>query len=240
MKSLDKKYVAYYRVSTRKQEESGLGLEAQRHSVLEYIKHNGNRIIAEYTEIESGKNDERPELIKAIETAKEHGAVLVIAKLDRLSRNVSFISTLMDGEVKFVCADMPEATEMTIHIFAAMAQFERERISTRIKEALDAKRIREPDWKPGSPQNFTKQTRQKGLETIMRNARESKEWRHAYHFIKPLKESGTTLQKIADMLNDEGYRTRLDKKFHAWQVMNIYNRFENEKFSLANKILDKD
>ena len=106
------KYVAYYRVSTKKQGKSGLGLEAQRETVQQFIKSNGNRIIAEFTEIESGKNDERPELLTAIEMANQQEATLVIAKLDRLSRSMAFITTLMDTDVKFVCCDMPKANEL--------------------------------------------------------------------------------------------------------------------------------
>jgi len=223
------KYVAYYRVSTKKQGKSGLGLEAQQNDVLRFIKRNGDRIIEEFTEVESGKNDDRPELSKATEMAKEHDATLVIAKLDRLSRNVSFICQLMDEKVKFVCCDMPEANEFTIHIFAAMAQHERKRISERIKEALDAKRRREPNWKPGTPNNLTDEARQKAYESISRKAREAKEIRHAYHFIRPLREQVVSYEKIATLLNKEGYRTRRGKKFRAWQVWNIYKRFENER-----------
>jgi len=157
----DKKYVAYYRVSTKKQGLSGLGLEAQRNTVLSYIQRNGNRIIGEFTEVEFGRNDKRPELLNAIQTTKRNKATLVIAKLDRLSRNRTFISILHDEKVKFVCCDMPDATELTIDIFAAIAQHEAKRISERIKEALDAKRRREPDWKPGKPENLTDEARKK-------------------------------------------------------------------------------
>ncbi len=226
--STETKYVAYYRVSTKKQGKSGLGLDAQRDTVQKFIKRNGDRIIAEFTEVESGKNNDRLELSKAIEMANENDATLVIAKLDRLSRNVSFISQLMDEKVKFVCCDMPEANELTIHIFAAMAQFERKRISERIKEALDAKRVREPDWKPGNPQNLTKEARQMAYDSISRKAREDKGVRHAFHFIRPLREQGVSYEKIAAMLNKEKYRTRRGKKFSGWQVWNIYKRFENE------------
>jgi len=222
------KYVAYYRVSTKKQGKSGLGLDAQRDTVQKFIKRNGDRIIAEFTEVESGKNNDRLELSKAIEMAKENDATLVIAKLDRLSRNVSFISQLMDEKVKFVCCDMPEANELTIHIFAAMAQFERKRISERIKEALGAKRVREPDWKPGNPQNLTKEARQMAYDSISRKAREDKGVRHAFHFIRPLREQVVSYDKIATMLNKEGYRTRRGKKFRGWQVWNIYKRFESD------------
>ena len=134
----------------------------------------------------------------------------------------------MDEKVKFVCCDMPEANELTIHIFAAMAQFERKRISERIKEALDAKRVREPDWKPGNPQNLTKEARQMAYDSISRKAREDKGVRHAFHFIRPLREQGLSYDKIAVMLNKEKYRTRRGKKFSGWQVWNIYKRFENE------------
>jgi len=112
--------VAYYRVSTKAQESSGLGLEAQRLTVEQFIERNGNQIIAEYTETESGKNDDRPELLKAIEIAKDNDATLVIAKLDRLSRSIRFITTLMDTGTRFVACDMPEANELTIHIFALL------------------------------------------------------------------------------------------------------------------------
>lgn len=214
-------------MSTARQGKSGLGLAAQKDTVQKFIKHNGNRIIAEFTEVESGKNDDRPELSSAIEIAKENDATLVIAKLDRLSRNMTFISKLMDEKVKFLCCDMPKANEFTIHIFAAMAQHERERISERIKEALDAKRRREPNWKPGNPQNLTKEAKQKAYDTISRMAREAKENRHAYHFISPLREQNVSYGKIAVMLNKEGYKTRRGKKFRGWQVWSICRLFTN-------------
>jgi DNA invertase Pin-like site-specific DNA recombinase len=119
------KYVAYYRVSTQKQGNSGLGLDSQRQQVQSFVNCT-TCIIAEYTEIESGKNNNREQLLAAIATAKKEGAKLVIAKLDRLSRNANFIFTLRDSGVDFVCADMPDANTLTIGIFAVMAQHERE------------------------------------------------------------------------------------------------------------------
>lgn len=113
-------FVAYYRVSTKKQGQSGLGLDAQRSSVLSFVKDH-TQLIGEFCDIESGKNDQRPELLKAVQFAKQHNARLVIAKLDRLSRNLTFVSSLIDSRVSFVCADMPDANEFTIHIFAALA-----------------------------------------------------------------------------------------------------------------------
>lgn len=221
-------FIAYYRVSTKRQGYSGLGLEAQRATVLNFIKHNGNKVIGEYTEIESGRNNERPELSKAVSAAKDHGATLVIAKLDRLSRNLSFISSLMDSKVKFICCDMPDATDLTIHIFASLAEWETKRISERIKEALDAKRKREPSWKPGTP-NLTRKAMEKAWQSTKRKARTDQAVRHAYHFIKPLKEKGVSYHKIADQLNSEGYRTCRGKLFHDMQVYNIFKRLNNQK-----------
>ena len=219
-----KQYVAYYRVSSKQQADSGLGLEAQRTAVLNYIKRNGNKIVAEFTEQESGRNDHRPELIKAIATAHNHNATLVIAKLDRLSRNVHFITSLMDSKVKFICCDMPDATELTIHIFAAMAQHERKMISERTSAALQA--LKRKGVKLGTPANLTDAARHKAHKAISRNAKESVNVRHAYHFIVPRRVSGMSYQRIADELNKEGYRTRRGFEFHAWQVYNIYKRFE--------------
>jgi DNA invertase Pin-like site-specific DNA recombinase len=222
---MEKLFIAYYRVSTQKQNASGLGLEAQKASVLNYIAHNGNKIISEFTEIESGKNNFRPELQKAINLCKEQNAILVIAKLDRLSRNLHFISSLMESKVKFICCDMPDASELTINIFASLAQWERKRISERTKEALNAKRIREPLHKFGSPKNLTLSAIQKAHASTSKKAITDQSVRFAWHFIKPLKEQGKTLQQIADLLNNEGYLTRQGKKFYPVQVKNIYDRF---------------
>ena len=132
------KFIAYYRVSTDKQGKSGLGLDAQRRAVLDYLDGGKWDLVYEFTEVETGKRADRPELAKAILACKKHRARLIIAKLDRLSRNVAFISALMERKVDFVCCDNPTATKFTIHILAAVAEFEREAISKRTKEALAA------------------------------------------------------------------------------------------------------
>jgi len=134
--------ISYYRVSTAKQGRSGLGLEAQREAIARFCASRGCEPLGEYTEQESGKRDDRPELAKALHHAKVTGATLVIAKLDRLSRNLAFLATLKDAGTKFIAADMPEANEVTIHIMAAIAQAEREAISKRTKEALAAAKAR--------------------------------------------------------------------------------------------------
>ncbi len=129
------KYVAYYRVSTAKQGKSGLGLEAQKETVRVFVEKEG-KLIGEYVEIQSGRKDNREELWKAIKVAKEHKAKIVIARLDRFSRKVSFISGIMDQGVSLVVAEMPHASEFQLHIFAALAQEERRLISERTKAAL--------------------------------------------------------------------------------------------------------
>lgn len=128
--------VNYYRVSTAKQGRSGLGLDAQRASIAAFCASRDCEEMAEYVEIESGKRDDRPQLLKALHHAKVTGATLIIAKLDRLSRNLAFLATLQDAGTKFIAADMPEANEVTIHIMAVIAQAERKAISRRTKEAL--------------------------------------------------------------------------------------------------------
>src|SRR4051794_33128778 len=135
------KYIAYYRVSTDRQGCSGLGLDAQRAAVASYLA-GREPLLAEYTEIESGKKNDRPQLAVALGECHRRRARLVIAKLDRLARNVHFISGLMESGVDFVAVDMPEANRLTLHILAAVAEHEREMISRRTKEALAAAKAR--------------------------------------------------------------------------------------------------
>ena len=145
-------YIAYYRVSTDRQGESGLGLEAQRSAVARFIT-DTSLLVAEFQEIESGKSHaNRPQLVAALEECRRRRATLVIAKLDRLARDVHFISGLMKGGVDFVAVDMPQANRLTVHILAAVAEHEREAISQRTKAALEAAKARgtrlgNPRWR---------------------------------------------------------------------------------------------
>lgn len=132
----ENKFVAYFRVSTMRQGRSGLGLEAQRDAVLGLIAAQGGRMLDEFTEVESGKRSDRPELQRAIRRAKVSGARLIIAKLDRLSRNASFLLHLRDSGVRFVAADLPTADETVVGIMAVIAQRERELIAQRTRDAL--------------------------------------------------------------------------------------------------------
>jgi DNA invertase Pin-like site-specific DNA recombinase len=136
------KVVTYYRVSTAAQGRSGLGLEAQRHGVDSFCASRACDVLAEFTEVESGKRNNRPELEKALHRAKVTGATLVIAKLDRLSRNAAFLLTLRDSGVDFIAADMPDACRLTVGILAMVAEQEREAIADRTRKALAAAKAR--------------------------------------------------------------------------------------------------
>ena len=146
------KFVAYYRVSTDRQGRSGLGLEAQQRAVSDFLNGGNWQLVAEFLEVESGKRNDRPELARAMHYAKVTGATLVIAKLDRLSRNAAFLLSLRDADVRFVCADMPEANELTIGIMALVAENERQAISRRTREALQARKAR--GLPLGNPANY--------------------------------------------------------------------------------------
>src|SRR5688572_7815435 len=127
---------AYYRVSTDRQGKSGLGLEAQQQAVRDYLNGGRWQLVAEVVEVESGKRSDRPKLQEALRLCRLHGATLVIAKLDRLARNVNFVSNLMESGVDFVAVDFPQANRLTVHILAAVAEHEAEAISARTKAAL--------------------------------------------------------------------------------------------------------
>ena len=136
------RFVAYYRVSTQKQGQSGLGLEAQQKSVRDYLNGGRWKLIAEIIEVESGKRSDRPELAEALRLCRLHRATLLVAKLDRLARNVAFISALMESGVEFQAVDMPQANRLTVHVMAAMAEYEAAAISARTKAALAAAKAR--------------------------------------------------------------------------------------------------
>lgn len=231
---MEKRFVAYYRVSSQQQGRSGLGLEAQRSAVMNYVQNNGNKIIAEYTEKESGRNNDRPQLKQAINKSIEENATLVIAKLDRLARDVEFIFSLKNrlekANISFVALDLPDVDNIiALGTWASFAQWESQRISQRTKDALAAKKKREPDWKPGTPENLTPEAVKKAWEARRHKADHSQQNRHAWHYIKELRADGYSFAKIAEELNKEGYRTRTDKKFKAMSVYNIYKRFNKEK-----------
>lgn len=146
MKTISQQFVTYYRVSTQRQGASGLGLEAQRHTVDQYLTRSSGTALASFTEVETGKGsnalEKRPQLRLALETCKKTGATLLIAKLDRLARNVHFVSGLLETGVDFVAADMPNANKVMIQMYAVMSEWERDQISERTKSALAAAKAR--------------------------------------------------------------------------------------------------
>jgi DNA invertase Pin-like site-specific DNA recombinase len=213
--------VAYYRVSTQKQGASGLGLEAQQEAVQAHAARVGLTIVQAFTEIETGtRKRERVEIHKAIEAARKHGAVLLIGKLDRLARSVSFISSLMDAGVDFVAVDMPDANRLTVHIMVALAEHEARLISTRTKDALQQARKR--GKKLGSPQNLTLEDRLSGARANQDKAVQAD--RRVSGYIKELRSRGCSLRTIAARLNDEGFRTRRGREWSPVQVKRVLER----------------
>lgn len=211
-------YVAYYRVSTQKQGKSGLGLEAQRRTLQSFLKA-GDRLLAEFTEVESGKKANRVELQRAIERAKQHKATLLIAKLDRLARNVSFIFALRDSGVEFQCCDIPEANTLTIGLFAVLAQHERELISQRTRDALQAKKAQ--GFKLGSPKGFVGDVQKKGPEARKKRAAEHLTNRQLAEVVRLYRGQQHSYEAIAQKLNDSGYRTRQGQVFAPMTVWRL-------------------
>ena len=211
------KAVCYYRVSTQRQGVSGLGLESQLNTVTAYAASNCLEVVGSYTEVESGKKSNRAQLTAALAHAKKCGAILLIAKLDRLARNVAFVSTLMDSGVDFAACDMPDANRLTVHIIAAMAEHEARAISERVTAAL--KVAKERGVVMGTPANLTKEAQLKSAAVNHAN------FEAAYKQVKPyitmLQKDGLTLRAIAERLNAEGHTTRTGSAFTAMQVTRI-------------------
>lgn len=218
-----KKYIAYYRVSRKEQGISGLGLSAQRSSVQKYVSGQEGIILNEYTEIETGTSKrQRVEIHKAIQQAKNENAVLIIAKLDRLARNVNFVSSLMDAGIEFLAVDMPSANNFTIHIFSALAEQEAMLISSRTKLALGE--LRKKGVVLGNPKNLTDNARNKGVQTIKENAINNDRNRQAQSVITSCKEKGMSYRQIAEYLNELNFKTRYGNQFMAPTVHQLYRR----------------
>ncbi len=222
------KIVSYIRVSTRRQGESGLGLEAQRAAVRGYADQHGSRILAEFVEVESGKIANRPELAKALAQAKRHTATLVVAKLDRLARNVAFTAALLESGVEFICCDNPTATRLTIHILAAVAEDEARRISERTKAALAAAKSRGQKLGGARPEcrNLTAESRQRGSSRGAEAVRAAAE--EAYRELGPLlvqmRQSGLSFRDMAAFLNAAGHATRQGKPWSDATLFKVCRR----------------
>jgi DNA invertase Pin-like site-specific DNA recombinase len=222
------RFVAYERVSTARQGTSGLGLEAQRKAIEDVARSRGADLIGRFTEVESGRNPDRPELGKALHLAKVTGAALVIAKLDRLSRNAAFLLTLRDSGVRFIAVDMPEANDLTVGIMALVAQAEREAISRRTKEALAVARAR--GVKLGNPNGAAALRRAGKGAVALREAVSRNAQAHAQDLspvLEELRERGvTSLRAIALALNERGMLTRRGGQWHVSNVRNLIGRLD--------------
>jgi DNA invertase Pin-like site-specific DNA recombinase len=224
-------FVSYLRVSTKAQGQSGLGLEAQRQAVADYL--NGGRwsLVAEYVEVESGANDDRPRLAEALARCRLHNATLVIAKLDRLSRDAHFLLGLQKAGVKFVAADMPEANEMIVGIMAVVAQAERRMISKRTKEALAAAKAR--GVKLGGDRGNLPATAAKGQLASLAARRKAARQRaeDLEPILAELRAQGvTSLTKIADSLNARGVPAARGGKWTPVQVGRLAALRTDERF----------
>lgn len=211
-------FVAYHRVSTEKQGRFGLGLEAQKELVQAHLARTGGEFMEEFVEVESGAKADRPVLQEAIRKAKSCGATLLIAKLDRLSRSVHFISGLMESGVRFVACDMPEANELTVHIMAAFAEHERKRISERTKAALAAAKAR--GTKLGNPNLKANHEAQKEAA----DKRAEKVMTVVGPLLRPLLRAKWTRRQIVDRLNDLGVETPRGGQWHLQTLGRVITR----------------
>lgn len=223
-----KQYVSYVRVSTKIQHASGLGLEAQMAAVATFIDSNGGTVIATYQETESGTKSDRPALARALAHAKRAKAILLVAKLDRLARNVHFVSGLMESGVDFTACDLSDANRLTIHILAAVAENEAKAISDRTKAglaALKARGIALGSHREGSYRFTAAQSAKGSLASA--NAQRSKAIAAYNDLIAPVRDmrtKGLSLREIANRLNDEGHKTVGGSPWTAMAVSRMMSR----------------
>jgi DNA invertase Pin-like site-specific DNA recombinase len=222
------KFVAYYRVSTQRQGRSGLGLEAQQTAVRDYLNGGDWRLVAEVTEVESGKRSDRPKLAEALKLCRLHGATLIVAKLDRLARNVAFLSNLMESGVEFHAVDFPQANRLTVHILAAVAEHEAKMISERTKAALAAAKKRGVKLGGDRGRTITEAMRKAAKAALQDRARA-----RAIDLaptIKDLQAAGkTSLRALADGLNDRGIPTAWGSRWTAMQVARVLERMDKSR-----------
>ena len=224
------RYIGYVRVSTARQGASGLGLEAQRTAIAAHAKSCHATVDATFTEVESGRKSDRPELAKALHQAKVTGATLLIARLDRLSRNAAFLLALRDSGVRFVACDMPQANDLTVGIMALVAEAERELVSKRTKEALAAARAR--GIRLGNPNGAEALRRAgKGGVALQRAVTQNAD-AHAGDLAPVIEEvqaaGHTSLRTIAGELNARGVLTRRGGQWHVSTVRNLLARLERQ------------
>jgi DNA invertase Pin-like site-specific DNA recombinase len=218
-------YVAYLRVSTQRQGTSGLGLQAQQEIIQKYL--NGKTPIAEFVEVESGRKSDRPKLHEALELCKKKKATLIVAKMDRLSRNVTFTSQLLDSGIEIVFCDFPRANRLVLTIIAAISEYEAGLIRQRTKAALQVKK--EQGCQLGKPENLMR-----NLGKAIANSRKTNQERahnnpnnkRAVAILRSLVNKTTNYSEMARVLNDEGFLTSRGGRFSAKQVSILLNRYQ--------------
>jgi DNA invertase Pin-like site-specific DNA recombinase len=233
-----KTFVLYFRVSTKKQGESGLGLEAQKTAVARFLASEHGNVLAEFIEIESGKKANRPQLAKAIAMCKETGATLIVAKLDRLARNVAFTSALMDSGIEFVACDMPYASRLTIHILAAIAEDEARRTSQRTKAALAELKAqgvplgsnRPGHWDQIAEKHGRDMRGWGGMDPEKKGAILHDRFRETYKDVLPLIETllemHKTVSEIAQSLNARGLKTSQGARWTSSAVSRVVSKLQ--------------
>ena len=221
-------YVAYLRQSTKKQEISGLGVEAQREIIEKFL--GDKKPIAEFVETESGKRTDRPKLTEALELCRKTKSTLIVAKLDRLSRNVAFTSKLLESDVEIKFCDFPEANKLVLHIISSIAEYECGLISQRTKQSLKAKKAR--GVRLGKPENLINnldRALENSKRAIRAKALDNDNNRRAIAMLRVLAAQDLSLSEMARRLNNEGFVTSQGKKFTAWQVSVLLKRYDLKK-----------
>lgn len=217
-------YVAYLRVSTQKQGYSGLGLAAQKEIIQKYLQ--GTIPIAEYIEVESGRKTDRPKLKEALTQCRKAGAILIVAKLDRLARNVKFLSSMLESDVEIVFCDFPQANKMVLHILAAISQYEAELTASRTKAALHAKKAQ--GHRLGNPEHLLdkhEQAIENSRKTCTAKAENNPNNKRAIAMLKVLIKQNLSLQTMADILNNEGFVTSRGYSFTRSTVFKLIKRY---------------
>jgi DNA invertase Pin-like site-specific DNA recombinase len=224
-------FVCYFRVSTQRQGRSGLGLEAQQQAVRDHLNGGNWRIVAEFVEVESGKRKDRPKLAEALAACRVHGAKLIIAKLDRLARNVAFVSNLMESGVDFEAVDFPQANRLTIHILAAVAEHEARMISERTKAALAAASCRGVKLGGDRGARLTAKARQAGVAA--RQNRANARAADLAPTIKALRAAGVaSFRGVADELNQRGIPPASGRG--EWQAVQVIRVLERDPEMIAS------
>ena len=217
-------YVAYLRQSTTKQERSGLGVEAQRDIINSFIKE--GVILAEYVETESGRKSDRPKLQEALALCRKTNSILIVAKLDRLSRNVAFTSKLLESDVEIIFCDFPQANRLILHIISSIAEYEANLISQRTRQSLKAKKER--GVKLGKSENLMNKHNEavaRSNQTNRIKAKNNANNMRAVALLRSMVKEELTLSQMTIRLNEQGFVTSKGCKFQIVQVQRLIQRY---------------